>query len=117
MREGIRDQGSGIKDQGEEGAGGLSESEKRRFAPPSLPELEAYWRERGLGGDPEGFMDYFASKGWRVGNAPMKDWRAAARNWSRNEGQRRLAVGQALRPAGAHHEQYLELERRAEKKK
>lgn len=32
------------------------------------------------------FFDYFESNGWKVGGkAPMRDWKAAARNWCRNE--------------------------------
>jgi len=32
----------------------------------------------------ENFFDYFSSNGWRVGGkTPMRDWRAAARNWIR----------------------------------
>lgn len=33
----------------------------------------------------EKFFNYFQSNGWRVGGrSPMKDWRAAARNWMLN---------------------------------
>lgn len=56
-----------------------------RFAPPSLDEVTAYCRERGNGVDPEQFVDFYAAKGWRVGNQPMKDWRAAVRTWERRE--------------------------------
>jgi hypothetical protein len=78
-----------------------------RFAPPALTEVEAHWTGAGLAGDPERFFDYFASKGWRVGNAPMKDWKAAARNWSRREvGPLNQNVGR--RPS-AHREQYAAL--------
>lgn len=27
------------------------------------------------------FHDYYQSNGWRVGRNPMKDWKAALRNW------------------------------------
>ena len=56
------------------------------FVPPALEEVRDYWREAKLRGNPEGFFDHFTSNGWRVGGkAPMKDWQASARNWSRNE--------------------------------
>ena len=38
------------------------------------------------------FWNYYESKGWLVGRSPMRDWRAAARNWigrDREEGQLR----------------------------
>ncbi len=98
-REGIKDQG---RDQGEEHAGGFTE-QARRFAPPSLAEALGYWKERSLNGDPESFLDYYASKGWKVGHEGMKNWKAAARNWSRRE------VSKRNQPTGktASFERYL----------
>lgn len=57
-----------------------------RFTPPTLEEVTAYVRERGSAVDPQGFIDFYASKGWMVGKTPMKDWKAACRNaekWER----------------------------------
>ncbi|WP_373097022.1 hypothetical protein [Collinsella bouchesdurhonensis] len=34
--------------------------------------------------DPERFVDFYAQKGWMVGKAHMKDWRATVRNWVRS---------------------------------
>ncbi len=31
------------------------------------------------------FWDYYESNGWRVGRNPMKDWKAAARRWKRQQ--------------------------------
>ena len=56
-----------------------------RFAPPTLTEVKAFWQTEKLLGDSEAFFNYFESKGWVVGRSPMKNWFAAARNWSRNE--------------------------------
>ena len=59
---------------------------RKRFVPPTLEEVSAYVRERGSKVDPQGFIDFYASKGWLVGKAPMKDWKAACRNaekWER----------------------------------
>jgi len=45
-----------------------------------------YVRQRGSKVDPQGFIDFYASKGWMVGKNPMKDWKAACRNaehWER----------------------------------
>ncbi len=56
-----------------------------RFAPPSLEAVTAYCQERKITIDPEAFVDFYASKGWKVGNTPMKNWRAAVRTWERRQ--------------------------------
>lgn len=52
------------------------------FRPPSVEEVVAYATEANLALDANRFCDYYASKGWLVGKARMKDWKAAARNWA-----------------------------------
>ena len=58
---------------------------RKRFTPPSVDEVEAYCRERGNAVDAQRFVDFYASKGWKVGSSGMKDWRAAIRNWERQD--------------------------------
>ena len=55
----------------------------KRFAPPSLEEVRAYCTERNNNVDPEAFIDFYESKGWKVGNQTMKDWKASVRTWER----------------------------------
>ena len=58
----------------------------KRFTPPTLAEVQAYVAERHSPVDPQGFIDFYESKGWMVGRNPMKDWKAACRNadkWDR----------------------------------
>lgn len=63
----------------------------KRFVPPTLAEVQSYVAQRQSPVDPQGFIDFYASKGWIVGKTPMKDWKAACRNaetwerWSRTE--------------------------------
>ena len=63
----------------------------KRFVPPTLAEVQSYVAERQSPVDPQGFIDFYESKGWMVGKTPMKDWKAACRNaetwerWSRTE--------------------------------
>lgn len=53
-----------------------------RFVPPTEEEVAEYCREHGYDINPSRFIAYYESKGWVVGrNAPMKDWRAAIRQW------------------------------------
>ena len=55
------------------------------FQPPTLDEVVDYCRERNNGIDAQRFLDYYTANGWMVGKAKMKDWRAAVRNWERQE--------------------------------
>ena len=57
----------------------------RRFTPPTVEDVEAYCRERGNAVDAQRFVDFYASKGWKVGSSGMRDWRAAVRNWERQD--------------------------------
>ena len=56
------------------------------FKPPTVEEVEAYCRERGNAVDAGKWWDFYASKGWLVGKAKMKDWKAAVRTWEREAG-------------------------------
>ena len=57
---------------------------RTRFCPPSVEEVREYCKERGNNVDPEKFVDYYTANGWMAGKNKMKDWRAAVRNWERN---------------------------------
>ena len=52
--------------------------------PPPVELVRQYCRERRNSIDPEHFVDFYTSKGWMVGKAKMKDWRAAVRNWEKD---------------------------------
>lgn len=58
----------------------------KRFVPPTIEEVTAYCRERQNGVDPQRFIDFYASKGWKVGNQGMKDWKACVRTWEQRGG-------------------------------
>ena len=62
---------------------------RKRFSPPPPAEVDAYMRQRGTPIDAERFCDFYASKGWKVGKSPMRDWMAAARNWAKRDGEER----------------------------
>ena len=67
---------------------------RQRFSPPTADEVKAYCQERGNHVDPQRFVDFYASKGWRVGNNPMKDWKAAVRTWEQRDNITPLNTGQ-----------------------
>src|SRR3990167_3883840 len=65
--------------------GGGTEPPRRNFLPPSVEEVSAYCHERKSKIDPQRFVDYYTSNGWRVGKNAMKDWKAAVRTWEKND--------------------------------
>lgn len=56
----------------------------KRFRKPTVEEIAAYCKEQGYFINEQRFFDYYESKGWLVGKSPMKDWKAAVRNWNKN---------------------------------
>lgn len=64
------------------------ESEKTdtlAFVPPTVEDVARYCKEEKLSMDAGRFVDYYAAVGWKIGKAPMCDWKAAVRRWSSTE--------------------------------
>lgn len=59
-------------------------TKRKTFVKPSNQDVLDYCNSIGHGEfDIEKFIDYYESNGWKVGKNPMKDWKAAVRNWIR----------------------------------
>lgn len=71
------------KEKEKENVKGVVGEKRKRFTPPTPEEVMDYAFEKGLSIDAEKFCDYYESNGWKVGRNPMKDWRAAVRNWAK----------------------------------
>lgn len=78
-----------VQNSTEQNSKGCTRAKPARFTPPTLDEVAEYVREKGYGIDPERFCDYYAANGWKAGRNPMKDWRAAVRNWERGDEEKR----------------------------
>ena len=57
------------------------------FVKPTFEECMAYAQEKGYQWNIERFFNYYESNGWRVGQNPMKNWKAAMRTWNTKEPQ------------------------------
>lgn len=68
----------------------------RRFVPPTVGEVRDYCLGRSSRVDPEQFVDFYASKGWRVGSEAMKDWRACVRTWEKRDRERQRSPPRQL---------------------
>ena len=66
-----------------------SASPQKRFAPPSQDEVTTFMLEYTSGKllrinvarEAEMFLNFYEANGWKSGRTPLKDWKAAARNW------------------------------------
>ena len=59
-----------------------------RFTPPSVEQVMEYCNHRQNGINAQNFIDFYQSKGWKVGNSKMKDWKASVRTWETNNKMR-----------------------------
>lgn len=59
-------------------------SRTKRFVKPTVEQIQGYCDERNNGIDAQYFYDYYEARGWLVGKAHMKDWKATVRTWERN---------------------------------
>ena len=76
-----------LQEKKEESVAKASPSVSKRFTKPTLEEVKTYCLERKNRIDAQSFLDFYESKGWKVGNTPMKDWKAAVRTWESRETQ------------------------------
>ena len=60
-------------------------NKSKRFARPSVQDVEQYCKAANLNVNAQQFVDYYDSNGWKVGKNAMKDWKASCRNWARRE--------------------------------
>ena len=62
-----------------------SADKPRRFIKPTVEEVTEYCTERGNKINAQNFVDFYESKGWKVGGSPMKNWKAAVRTWEQRD--------------------------------
>ena len=63
-------------------------TKRTAFVVPSLEIVKDYFSTiKGGDTDAECFYDHFTANGWRTGKNPIKDWKAAARNWMRRKSE------------------------------
>jgi len=60
---------------------------RAHFQKPTAAEVSEYGQSIGYALDGAYFCDTYEARGWMVGRSPMKDWKAAVRNWRAREGK------------------------------
>ena len=63
-------------------------TKRTAFVVPAIENVKDYFLTiKGSDTDSECFYDHFTANGWRTGKNPIKDWKAAARNWMRRKSE------------------------------
>lgn len=91
----------------------IEKRKNKRFTPPSVTEVADYVSEKGYHIDPEAFVDFYQSKGWKVGKESMKDWKAAVRTWAKRETKTPKLKNAPSMSHGYTEDEWAELRRRA----
>lgn len=79
----------------------VAADQQRKDRPSSITEAGAYFTTLGMPeSEAQRFVDYYTANGWKVGKNPMKDWKAAARNWKCNYKPQGATNGQVKRTVG-----------------
>jgi len=84
------------EDEDEKEDEGKKKRKVEKFQKPELKEVHEFmatcnmaagniWPPEKVASASKGFWNYYEANGWRVGKNPMKDWKAASRNWMNNE--------------------------------
>ena len=60
-------------------------AKRKRFAKPTIDEIQEYCKERNNGINAEAFYDFYESKNWYVGKNKMQDWKACVRTWEQRD--------------------------------
>lgn len=60
---------------------------EKNIIPPPIELVRKYCQGRNSSVNPQTFWDWNTSKGWKIGNARMKDWQAAIRTWEQRDQQ------------------------------
>lgn len=58
-------------------------SNNKQSIPPTVEEVRAYCQSRGNGIDPEMFIAFYETRGWKIGKERMKSWKACVVTWEK----------------------------------
>ena len=67
----------------------------KQFIIPSVEEVKEYAESEMIGSkdSPDSFYNYYEARGWMMQKTPMKNWKAAYKNWTKNEKQYEAVKG------------------------
>lgn len=62
------------------------------FEKPTADVVTEYAQSIGFALEGQNFIDHYEAKGWLIGKAPMKSWKAAVRTWKNNRSDQERAA-------------------------
>lgn len=72
----------------------VKKSTRTQFKKPTVEEVGAYMREQRYSNfTAYKWINFYESKGWKIGSSPMKDWKAAVRTWGEKDKTNNKKVG------------------------
>lgn len=75
----------------------LSNKSRSQFQKPSVEEIRQYCQEKSLDVDAEQFVNFYESKGWKVGKNPMVNWRACVATWAGRQEKERKTQSRTIK--------------------
>ena len=107
--------GNGNRNGNRKESSSISEKKRKKFIPPTLEDVSAYAKERGVQNLAQKFFDYYSAGNWVDGKGdPVRNWKQKFLTWESNEKKRR--VKNESRSYVEHGDEMGEFERQAMKK-
>jgi hypothetical protein len=68
---------------------------QKKFIAPTIDEIQSFAESEMNGSKdaPDNFFNYYEARGWMMQKTPMKNWKAAYKNWTKNEKQYEAVKG------------------------
>lgn len=76
-----------------------SSAADRSDAAPSLKDVGEFFIKQGFRSSASLFYNYYRSRGWRTGNAPVEDWKALACAWDEREKKPKPGLASPIPPS------------------
>jgi hypothetical protein len=77
----------------------IEKDKRKRFTPPTLQDIQNYCKERNNSVNPDKWLNFYQSNGWKVGKNSMKDWKAAVRTWEGSSFDKKQEPTTAFNPS------------------
>ncbi|MFS0489933.1 hypothetical protein [Leadbetterella byssophila] len=89
-----------------------SSARAKKFVPPTVEEVAAYCQSRKNAVNPEQFVNFYNSKGWKVGGQPMANWQSAVITWEVRMKEKGLTSDKKQEPTSYNSERESLMKRR-----